>query len=205
MLDSRAKKDNLLSTDSGEEIPSAMTLSQWLVRVAVWCAYTTGVVSIFGIVSLAAFFTTLIGPFGILNDVAVVIQYVLMIPIALALHQILRRSGSALSLVALLLGIPGMLGVIVLQLLFMTGVLPYAQYIVLVSAGFLVVLGWFLMIRRLGQSTGVLPTSILMHILAGLYVGYPFWAFSLGRQLRSFATTTSDHRPVLKITEITAV
>ena len=162
-----------------------MTAHDGLTRVAVWCAYTSGAVSIFGIVSLVAFFTTFIGPLGVLNDIAVVIQYVLMIPIALALHQILRRSGPTLGLVALLLGTPGMLAVIVLQLLFMTGALSYAQYIVLVSAGFLVVLGWFLMVRRLGQSTGVLPTSILLHILAGLYVGYPFWAFSLGRRLRT--------------------
>ena len=156
-----------------------------LTRVATWCAYTSGVVSIFGIVSLVAFFATFIGLLGVLNDIAVVIQYVLMMPIGLALHQILRRSGRTLSLVALLLGIPGMLAVVVLQLLFVTGVLPYARYIVLVSAGFLVVLVWFLMVHPLGQSTGVLPRSILLHILAGLYVGYPFWAFSLGRQLQA--------------------
>ncbi len=171
-------------TDLSRTTFPAMTARDGLTRVAAWCAYVSGVVSIFGILSLIAFFSTFIGPLGTLNDIAVVIQYVLMIPIALALHQILRRSGPTLSMVALLVGTLGMLAVIVLQLLFITGVLPYAQYIVLVSAGFLVVLGWFLLVRRLGQSTDVLPTNILLHILAGLYFGYPFWAFSLGRRLR---------------------
>ena len=158
---------------------------RWLLYVAIWCCYASGLVSIFGIAFLVAFFTTFIGPLGTLNDIAVVIQYLLMLPLALALHQMLRPSGPTLSLVALLLGIPGMVAVVALQLLFVTGVLPYAQYIVLVSAGFLVVLGWFLMVRLLGQFTGVLPRSILLHILAGLYFGYPFWAFSLARRLRA--------------------
>ena len=159
--------------------------SQPSYRLARWCAYTSGVVSIFGIVSLVAFFTTFIGPLGILNDIAVVIQYVLMLPIAFALHQALRPHGPSLSLVAVVLGVAGMLGVIVLQLLFMTGMLPYAQYIVLVSAGFLVVLGWFVMVGYLGRFTDKLPNSMLLHVLAELYFGYPLWAFSLARRLRS--------------------
>ena len=172
-------------TDPSRTTLPHLTTRDGLTRVAIWCAYTSGAVSIFGIVSLAAFLATFIGPLGFLNDTAVVIQYVLMIPIVLALHQILWGFGPTLSRVALLLGIPGLLAVIVLQLLFITDVLPYAQYIVLVSAGFLVVPGWFLIVRLLGQSTDVLPRSILLHILAGLYVGYPFWAFSLARRLRA--------------------
>ena len=181
---------HLLMTDLSHTTLPPMTARDGLTRAATWCAYTSGVVSIFGIVSLVAFFTTFIGPLDILNDIAVVIQYVLMIPVVLALHQILRRSGPTLSLVALLLGIPGVLAVIVLQLLFVSGALLYAQYVVLVSAGFLMVLAWFLMVRPLSQSTGVLSRSILLHILAGLYVGYPFWAFSLGRRLRAPAQMT---------------
>ena len=166
----------------------AKLASQSHVRVAVWCAYASGVVSIFGIAFLVAFFTTFIGPLGTLNDAAVVIQYVLMVPMAVALHQILHRFGITASPVVLLLGILGMLAVIALQLLFMAGVLQYAQYIVPVSAGFLVVLGWFLMVRRLGYPTGAIPASLTLNILAGLYVGYPVWAFSLGRRLREAGT-----------------
>ena len=162
-----------------------VTLPRWLERVAVWCAYASGVVSIFGIVFLVGFFTTFIGRLGTLNDIAVVVQYVLMIPIAVALHQMLRLSRPNLSLAAVLVGTLGMLGVIALQLLFIIGMLAYEQYIVMVSAGFLVVLAWFVMLRYLGRSTDKLPKSMLLHVLAGLYFGYPFWAFSLARRLRS--------------------
>ena len=177
-------------TGPGEVIPAVIPPSRRLIRVAVWCAYSSGVVSIFGIVFLIVFFTTFIGPFGTLNDIAVVIQYVLMLPIAVALHQILRPLAPARSLVTLLLGITGMLWVIVIQMLFLTDVLPYAPYIVLVSAGFFVVLAWFMIIRNQGRLTRKLPSSVLLYILAGLYFGYPVWAFLLGRQLRTFEENT---------------
>ncbi len=78
-----------------------------------------------------------------------------------------------------------MAAVIVLQILLVTGAMPFARQIGLVIVGFLVVLGWFVMVRFLGRSTGKLPSSLLLTILAGLYFGYPVWAFSLGRRLRA--------------------
>ncbi len=162
-----------------------VTLPRWLERAAVWCAYTSGVVSIFGIVFLVGFFTTFIGPLGTLNDIAVVVQYVLMIPIAVALHQMFRLSRPTLSLAALLLGVAGMIALIVLQTLLVVDVLPFTEQIGMVIVGFLVVLAWFVMLRYLGRSTNKLPKSMLLHVLAGLYFGYPFWAFSLARRLQS--------------------
>ena len=170
-------------TDLNQATYPGVTLPRRLVRVAGWCAYASGIVSIFGIVFLVAFFTTSIGPMGTLNDIAVVIQYGLMLPIALALHQLLRLRGPTLSLVALLLGVAGMAAVIVLQILLVTDVLRFAQQIGMVSVGFLVVLGWFVIIWHMGRSTGKLRSSMLLHVLAGLYFGYPVWAFSLGRRL----------------------
>jgi hypothetical protein len=41
----------------------------------------------------------------------------------------------------------------------------------------LVITGW------VARSTGRLPNSLLMSILAVPYVGYPVWAFWLGQQL----------------------
>ena len=165
-----------------------MPPSEWLIRVAAWCAYASGIVCIFGIVFLVAFFTTFVGPLGTLNDIAVFIQYGLMLPIALALHQLLRLHGQTLSLVALLLGAVGMAAVIVLQILLVAGVLPFAQQVGMVIVGFLVVLVWFVTIWHLGRSTGKLPSSMLLHVLAGLYFGYPVWAFSLGRRLRALGS-----------------
>jgi hypothetical protein len=155
-----------------------------MVRVAAWCAYASGIVSIFGIVFLIAFFG-LGAPTGTLNDLAVIVQYSLMLPIAFALYQILRPHNSGLSLAALLIGIPGMLAVIALQTLLVSGVIPFSDQIVPVVMAFLVVLVWFIIVGFLGRSTEKLPKSMLLHVLAGLYIGYPIWAFSLGRRLRS--------------------
>ena len=155
-----------------------------LVSVASWCAYVSGYVSMLGIAFLFAFFV-LGAPTGRLNDIAVIVQYSLMLPIALALYRVLRSHNPSLSLAALLIGIPGMLAVIVLQILLVTGVLPFANQIVPVVIAFLVVLIWFIINGYLGRSTNKLPNRMLLHVLAGLYVGYPFWAFSVGRRLRS--------------------
>ncbi len=68
------------------------------VRVAAFCAYASGIVSIFGIVFLLAFFG-LGAPTGRLNDIAVIVQYSLMLPIAFAVYQILREFNPRLNLV----------------------------------------------------------------------------------------------------------
>ena len=107
-----------------------------------------------------------------------------MLPIALALFRILRPFNRNLSLFALLVGFPGILAGIVLQILLVTGVLPFANQIVPVVIAFLVLLIWFIINGYLGRSTEILPNRMPLHILAGLYVGYPFWAFSVGRRLR---------------------
>ncbi|MFQ5944019.1 MAG: hypothetical protein ACE5JF_10740, partial [Anaerolineales bacterium] len=146
--------------------PSNAKLPSWVVGLAAWCAYASSIASILGIVFLFAFFG-LGAPTGTLNDIAVIVQYSLMLPIALAFYLILRPHNPSLSLAALLVGIPGMLAVIVLQILLVTGVLPFAVQIGLVVIAFLVVLVWFIIIGYLGRSTDKLPNSMLLHVLAG--------------------------------------
>lgn len=158
-------------------------------NLARWCAYASGVVGIVGIAFLIAFFGALLTVgegFGLgeLNDAAVVVQYTLMLPIALALRQLLRPHGSVLSLIAMGIGLAGMLAVISLQVLLLTGLLPFEQQIWMVSVAFLVVVVWFVLNAHLGRSTDRLPHGMVLGVLAGLYVGYPFWAFVLGRSLR---------------------
>ena len=51
-------------------------------------------------------------PFGSLNDAIIVVQYLLALPLILALHRLLHRPGHLLSTFALLLGmgrVPGLL------------------------------------------------------------------------------------------------
>ena len=163
---------------------------RWLIKLAVLCAFSSGIVSVFGIVFLVIFFT-FGGIFGTLNDIAVIIQYLLMMPIAITLWRLLRPTRSTLSLAALLIGMAGMIAVVLLQLLLVTGVLPFSQQIGMVIIAFLVVLVWFIINQNLGRDTNILPRSILLTVLAGLYFGYPVWAFSLGRRLSGWAKTPS--------------
>jgi hypothetical protein len=170
--------------DLKSQVPATIEASGGLVRLAGWCAYVSGIVSVFGIVFLVAFFT-LGGLFGTLNDIAVIVQYVLMLPIALALQQLLRPNGQGLSLVGMLIGIAGMLAVIILQFLLVVDVLRFSQQIIMVVPAFLVVLVWFVVNAYLGRLSNLVPNSMLLTVLAGLYIGYPFWGYSLGRRLLS--------------------
>jgi hypothetical protein len=162
----------------------------WLMKLTVLCAFVSGIVSIFGIVFLLVFFTVG-GRFGSLNDIAVIIQYLLMIPIAITLWRLLRPYRPTLSLVAMVVGIAGMTAVILLQLLLVTGTLPFSKQIGMVIIAFLVVLAWFIINQNLGSGTNILPRSMLLTVLAGLYFGYPVWAFSLGRRLSGWTKTSS--------------
>ncbi len=74
--------------------------------------------------------------------------------------------------------------VIVFQALLITDAISFELYIGVVNAGFMLVLGWFLIVRYLNRNVGVLPTSLALSTLAGLYFGYPLWALHLARRLR---------------------
>jgi hypothetical protein len=161
-----------------------LTPTGQLLRVAPAFAYASSVASVFGIIFLFAFFI-LRAPTGRLNDIAVIVQFLLMLPLAVALYQILKHVNSILSLIALLFGLIGMVAVIVLQFLLVVGVLPFADQIVPVLIAFLIVLVWFVINGYLARFTDSLPDSMAFHVLAWLYIGYPFWAISVGRRLRA--------------------
>lgn len=65
------------------------------------------VVSIFGIIFLFFFFGGAGEQFGPMNDVAAIVQYVLMLPIALALQPLLQAYGAERSMRVMRLGIAG--------------------------------------------------------------------------------------------------
>ena len=165
-----------------------MTGPDRLTRLAAWCAYASGVVCIFGIVFLVALYVSLftgddeVG-FGPLNDISVIVQYTLALPIVAMFYRVLGPYGPTYSLVSMLIGIVGMIAAIVLQVLLVAGVLSFGQQVGMVIVAFMVILAWFVMTARLARSSGELPNGMLLYVLAGLYFGYPVWAFSLGRRL----------------------
>jgi hypothetical protein len=152
-------------------------------------AYVGGVVAAIGLVFLIAMFVSFVvgselaGTLGRVNDVLIVVQYLLALPVAVALHALLRSRNVRLSRLALVIGVIGMVTVVVLQLLLVFGVLTFQEQVVPVVIGLLVVGTWLLITGNLARS--ILPHSVRMSLLAVPYLGYPIWAFWLGTHLLS--------------------
>ncbi len=162
-----------------------------LIRAAGGFAIVCGIISAIGIVFLIAMFTFFATPLktlgltlGMLNDICVAIQYLLTIPIALALYRILLPYNPALIRIATIVGIAMMLVVVGLQLALVFGVLTFEKQVVWVSLAMIVGVGsWLVITGLVARSTGRLPNSVVMSSVAVPYFGYPVWAFWLGRRL----------------------
>jgi hypothetical protein len=154
-------------------------------RLGGWPALASGIVAAVGLVLWFARFAFPGGIVGWLNDVLVMVQYALALPIAVALHTLFRRHRPTLSLLAAVVGIAGMLAVVALQFLLVVRALTFAQQVVPVSTAILVVGVWLVATGYLGRSTGLLPRGLLMSLPAVPYFGYPIWALWLGRTLQA--------------------
>ena len=152
-------------------------------RVASWFAYGGAVISIIGIALLVLFFA--FGePYGHLNDVAVVVQYLLALPLVLALHRVLRLREPALSTVALVLGVAAVAAIALLQIMVIAPVLKFSQQVGPITFSLFVLFGgWLLITGYLSRSHKLMPHSVLMSVIGWTYFGYPAWAFWLGRRL----------------------
>jgi len=163
-----------------------------LIRAAGGFAIVSSLISAVGVVFLIALYVLLFATprkelgltFGLLNDICVALQYLLTIPIALALHRILLPHNAPLIRAATLVGIAAMLAVILLQLTLIVRALTFQQQLPWVSlAMFLGVGSWLVITGLVARATGRLPNSVLFSAVAVPYLGYPAWAFWLGRRL----------------------
>jgi len=162
-----------------------------LFKVAGWCAYLGAVVSAAGILFLVLLYVgifsgdeRLIG-FGILNDLCVLVQYALLLPIVIVFHRILRSQSPRLVLLMTLIAVVGIIGVIVFQYFLIAGIMPFSEQVVYVSVFILMVGAWITVAGVIGRRSGKLSQSVAEIILAALYFGYPIWVYRVGRQLRS--------------------
>ena len=68
-------------------------------------------------------------------------------------------------------------------------IIPFEEEVVYVAIAMLVLMAWFLVVGRLGRSSGLLSgRTTLMSLVGASYFGYPIWAFWMGRQLASRAS-----------------
>ncbi|MBI5290638.1 MAG: hypothetical protein HY872_02040 [Chloroflexi bacterium] len=165
-----------------------------MIRAAGGFAIASGIISAIGVVLLIAMFVFFATSsqelglvFGRLNDICAALQYLLTVPIAVALYRILLPYNPGWIRIATLGGIAAMLVVVALQLALIFRVLTFQQQAVWVSLAIFVGVGSWLMITGLvARSTGRLPNSVVMSAVAVPYLGYPVWAFWLGRCLLSW-------------------
>lgn len=165
--------------------------SDALIRAAGSFAIVSGIISAIGIVMLISMFALFATPrrdlglvFGSLNDICVALQYLLALPIALAMYRILRPYHPTGIAIATVVGIVSMLVVIALQMALVFGALTFQQQGIWVSLAILVGVGaWLIATGLVARATGRLPGSVVMSAMAVPYFGYPFWAFWLGRRL----------------------
>ena len=162
-----------------------------LIRAAGGFAIVSGIISAIGVVFLIAMFILFTTPlkelgltFGLLNDICIGIQYLLTIPIVVALHRILLPYNPMWIRIATVVGIASILAVIALQLALIFKVLTFEQQWLWITLAMIVGVGaWLVITGLVARSTGRLPNSVVMSAIAVPYLGYPVWAFWLGRRL----------------------
>jgi hypothetical protein len=164
-------------------------------RLVIGSLMASAIAAAVGIVFLILFFSGAGGFFGPLNDISVVIQYLLMLPIMSYIHRLLP-SGQSIKLQVI--GFGGVLAVIVLQTLLVIGLIPFQRQIVMVIPAFLVVTFWFAIIEQAGRDEPLLPKGRAQAILAGLVFGYPFWALHFrGRLTTNHSTKKISEEQIL--------
>ncbi len=163
-------------------------------RIAGLVTLASGVIAAVGVVFLVAMFASFaIGArsaglaFGWINDVLVMISYLLAVPAVVAVHGLSRPYAPIRSLLGLVVGIVAITAIVVLQWLLVVGTLTFEAQIGPASIAFLGLASWFVLAGHLGQSTGILPRGVRMGLLAASYVGYPAWALWLSRRLLTMA------------------
>lgn len=162
--------------------------SAGILRLGRWSAAVGAGVAAIGVVLWFARFAFPGGIVGWLNDLMTLAQYTLGLPIAFALHAVLRRNSPTFSLLALIIGVVGMVAVVVLQLLLLVRAVTFAQQAVPVTIAILVVGVWLVATGYLERSIGV-RNSLRMSVLAVPYFGYPIWAWWMARVLSRIEST----------------
>jgi hypothetical protein len=132
--------------------------------------------------------------FGWINDVAVLVQYALAVPGVLAISAALRTDAPRLARIGTPFALAGIAVIVVFQALLVAGALSFEQEIGPAGLGFLVVGVWMIAAAVAGRRTGDAPVGPWMSLAGALYLGYPLWAYRVGRWMgtRAVSQETAD-------------
>jgi hypothetical protein len=160
-----------------------------LIRLGSKAAFASAAVSAVGLTLWFARFAFPNSVVGWLNDVLTLIQYALAVPVALAIHAVLRSTHSTASTIATAVGMVGLTAVIALQAALIAGALTFQQQWLPVSIAILVVGSWLVATALMGRRTGRLPGGLMPSLVAVPYFGFPVWALWIAGRLRTLGAT----------------
>jgi hypothetical protein len=171
--------------------PPAEAASVRIVRVACRALQVAAIVSAAGIVFLVGMFASFaVGSssvamaLGTINDALVAVQYVLLLPVVVALGSGAVGGGSPPSRrVVAALGVVGIAGVAVLQGLLAAGVLTFEQEIGPAGIAYIPLAAWFVATGRQAAGSGLDERGMAFGIVGASYLGFPVWAWRLAGRL----------------------
>jgi hypothetical protein len=111
----------------------------------------------------------------------VLVQYALAVPGVLAIGAALRAGSPRVARLGTWLALAGIAVIVGFQALLVTGVLTFEQEIGPAGLGFLGLGPWMVAAAVAGRRAGVAPVGPGTAIGAALYLGYPVWAYRVGR------------------------
>ncbi|TMR95858.1 hypothetical protein [Nonomuraea basaltis] len=131
-----------------------------------WSAAASGVIGLIANAFLILFLVTAQpwtdapddGWFGWANDVLIVVQFAALLPVILALGRLM--AGDVRARAWTWIGLAAAVAVIILQVLLVTGTLPFATQIVPVSVSVVVAMCWAGAISTAGTRTRTLPATV---------------------------------------------
>jgi hypothetical protein len=160
-------------------------------RVAGTALLASALVAIAGIVFLVLMFSAFAAGaraqgmvFGAINDTLVLISYLLVAPTVVLLHELLRTRWPGWSTAVTACGLAGIAGIVLLQGLLVAGVVTFEQEIGPVMIPFAAFTIWIITTGYMTSRSGLLPRGLPLAVVASLYVGFPVWAWALGRRLQ---------------------
>jgi hypothetical protein len=166
-----------LPADPGAVLTKINPLQQQTSRPGLW-AVISGIAGFVANALLVLFFLlrrpfepvqNSFGWLGTANDWVIVVQFLTLIPVAVALRRWLPPTRSVR--VATVIAVAAMLAVAMLQLALIAGLLDFEVQVYAVVAAFLPVYAWVIIVSSVGHRSGTLPRSVTRF---GLLLGASF-------------------------------
>ena len=170
-----------------------------LLRVAGWSLILAAIVAVIGIVFLALMYASFAAGiqrdgerFGAINDILVVVQDLLMVPAIAAAYVLGRERWPGRSLAIALSGVVLVALIVLLQGLLIGGAMTFEEQIGPLSVMLVLLAVWFAAAGWLLTALGIVRRGVALGLVAATYLGFPIWAFVLGRALRDRAGRSSS-------------